>query len=85
MNNFKKTKVNEKFIGAMQKRLEEKDKIYKGKLNYKSMAAWRLDERLNETIKAYEKTEFASKECMKKLVDIANFCWMTWERLGGNQ
>jgi hypothetical protein len=80
------TEVNKKFIGAMQKRLDEKEEIFIGELNYKNMDDVQLNTRLygkwREYIGLMQGSPLHSiNDVKKKLVDMANFCWMLWELL----
>jgi hypothetical protein len=80
------TKVNEKFIEAMQKRLDEKEGTYIEDLNYKNMDLVQLNTRLYSKWMEYKNMMVGSplnkdEQMLKKLVDMANFCWMLWERL----
>lgn len=77
------TKVNKKFIEAMQKRLDEKEKIFTEKLNYKNMdLVYLRDNLIKAAINVDEGYVHEDDEKFKKeLVDLANFCWMLWERL----
>jgi hypothetical protein len=89
--------VNKDFIKAMQKRLDEKEKIYTGELSYKNMLPETLWFRITEQTKIPEVTltpnehqellvkKVFKDETLKELVDIANLCWMLWERLEENK
>jgi hypothetical protein len=74
------TKVNQDFIKAMQLRLDMKDGIYKDKKNYKNMHIGALISRLNKTILNMNSV-YHEEDYLKELVDVANFCWMIWERV----
>lgn len=80
------TKVNEQFLEAMQKRLNEKEGVFVGGLNYKNISVYGLSKLIFEDANILGwKTEpwrTMHSDDMKKLcVDISNRCWMLWERL----
>lgn len=79
------TKVNKEFLAAMQERLDEKEDVFTGVLNYKEMTLYQLIGRLNEAgdkLLVLYKDEPNDTKLREKLIDLANFCWMLWERLG---
>lgn len=83
------TRVNPKFIEVKQKRLDEKDRIYVGELNYKNMTVDCLWGRLSEKYRMVDPIMKSSpviqeqfkKSIMKDMADISNFCGFIWERL----
>ena len=88
------TKVNEKFIQAMQKRLDEKFSEYDGENNpkyYKNMPISSLNSCLYSQMVEYQRLMMQFRELdslelvQKKLCNISNFCWMLWERLERNE
>ena len=90
------TKVNKQFIEKMQERLNEKEAEFTGELNYKNMALETLWYRAMESAKLLDITLAPDKddvlarrvfreETRKELVDMGNFLWMLWERLGDDK
>lgn len=77
------TNINKDFIKAMQERLDEKEKIYTGKKNYKNMSLERLSDRIGSTIGDFWRKFYCHKntQVKKELIDLANFCWMLWEKI----
>ncbi|MHB8276382.1 MAG: hypothetical protein ACYDIA_01845 [Candidatus Humimicrobiaceae bacterium] len=89
------TKINLKFEEARQKRLDEKESIYQGALNYKNMSVSSLINLIDFDIchvigilRTLERKDKALKLegvlkviVREKLVDISNRCGMAWERL----
>jgi len=86
------TKVNPEFIKEMQSELDRKAPEYDGKDNpkyYKNMKLkdlWNLIDRDRSDISifmtAVDKGIMGVREHIgKKLVAIANRCWMLWEKL----
>lgn len=78
--------VNEKFIEAMQKRLDEKSREYDGENNpdyYKNMSAKDLIGIIYEDTQcAFMCRDNLSVLNIKKICeDVANRCFMLWERL----
>lgn len=78
------TKVNPKFIEAKQKRLDEKEKIFVGKLNYKNMTLAQLHDKIMEKAEAVHNAykDSSDKKLKKELCDLSNMSGFLWERLG---
>lgn len=80
------TKINKKFIEEMQSELDRKAPDYDGKdnpKNYKNMGVYELLDLIDGDVGYIGRTPSISKEnFLKKLIAIANRCWMIWERLG---
>jgi hypothetical protein len=87
------TKINPKFIDAMQERLDEKEPEYGGEdnpKNYRNLSLHAINNLVGWHCKVFADLFFKfkhnypdvkSEDVKKKLADISNFCWMLWERL----
>ena len=75
------TEINKKFIEAMQKRLDKKDFGYFANTeNYKNIEIHRLADSLGCAVGDFWRCFYTKRE-NEKLLDLANLCWMMWERL----
>jgi len=81
------TKVNKQFIEAMQKRIDGKPAEYDGAdnpKNYKNMSEYELSRLIKKDAEQLFHNVLSNPDkfiAMEQCIDIANRCWMLWERL----
>jgi len=76
-------KVNKQFINGMQSELDRKKLDYGGKdnpANYRNMSEKNLFNIIRSDIRYIDSNPLSTREYRKKLIAIANRCWMIWEK-----